>query len=69
MPDSSAYRGWYEYRKDKKDTNHQVRIQFQQKSLAGSLAIHYDICKLINSIWNQEELPQKMEGVDHFTHL
>lgn len=26
---------------------------------AGHMAIYYDICKLINSIWNQEKLPGK----------
>ena len=43
-----------------KDTNHQVLIRFPQNLLKqGGGNIGSEIHKLINSIWNKEELPEE----------
>ena len=39
-------------------TNHQVFIKFQQNLLRqGGRTNRPDLCKIINSIWNKEKLP------------
>ena len=36
---------------------------------AGGGTIRYEIHNLINYVWNKEELPGGVEGVDHRTYL
>jgi len=45
--------------KRKKDTNHNVLIKFQQNRLKQEAVLRSEIHKLINSIWNKEELPEE----------
>ena len=46
-------------KKKEEDTNHYVLITFQQNGLRQEAALRSKIHKLINSIWNKEELPEE----------
>ena len=46
-------------KKREKDTNHNVLIKFQQNRLKQEAVLRSEIHKLINSIWNKEELPEE----------
>jgi hypothetical protein len=45
----------------KKDTNHYALIKFQQNGLKQEAVLRSEIHKLINSIWNKEELPEELK--------
>ena len=60
MPEPSAFEvemAIEKLKKKKKDTNHFVLIKFQQNGLRQEVELCSEIHKLINSIWNKEELP------------
>ena len=56
MPEPSAFE-FEKATEEKKNTNHYVLITFQQNGLRQEAALRSKIHKLINSIWDKEELP------------